>query len=157
MVGPDAHPDVKRMALEAADKANINQVYPAGAGRQQWDVFINVYRIRQILWIRDNPTKVTGGTQRQPAAAATTVGGYEVGCPKHMRGWECTNQTFEVAAGGTACADGSHNPNSTYETSRNVTFPMPLRPAVKARAKAEAKARAKARGCLLYTSDAADE
>ena len=70
MVGPDANLDVKRMALEAADKANINQVYPAGAGSQQWDVFINVYRIRQILWIRDNPTKVTGGTQRQPAAAA---------------------------------------------------------------------------------------
>ena len=50
MVGHDANPDVKRMALEAADKANINQVYPAGAGSQQWDVFINVYRIRQILW-----------------------------------------------------------------------------------------------------------
>ena len=81
MVGPDAHPDVKRMALEAADKANINQVYPAGAGRQQWDVFVQVYRIRQILWIRDNPTKVTGGTQRQPAAAAMMVGGRVVGCP----------------------------------------------------------------------------
>ena len=27
MVGPDADPDVKRMALEAGDKANINQIY----------------------------------------------------------------------------------------------------------------------------------
>jgi len=33
MLSRDAHPDVKRMALEGADKANINQVYPAGAGR----------------------------------------------------------------------------------------------------------------------------
>jgi hypothetical protein len=116
MVGHDANPDVKRMALEAADKANINQICPAGAGSRQWDVFINEYRIRQILWIRDNPTKATGGTQRQPTAGATMLGGREAGCPKHMRGWECTNTTFEVAIGGTACADGSHNPNSTYSS-----------------------------------------
>ena len=108
MLSRDAHPDVKRMALEAADKANINQVYPAGAGRQQWEVFVQDYRIRQVLWIRDNPTKVTGGTQRQPAAAATTVGRYEVGCPKHMRGWECTNPM--VAAGGTACVERGRQP-----------------------------------------------
>ncbi len=40
MVGPDANPDVKRMALEAGDKANINQIYSAGASKQQWDAFV---------------------------------------------------------------------------------------------------------------------
>jgi hypothetical protein len=57
MVAPDADPDVKRMALEAGDKANINQIYSAGASKQQWDAFVTEYRIRQILWTRDNPTK----------------------------------------------------------------------------------------------------
>jgi hypothetical protein len=49
MVGPDADPDVKRMALEAGDKANINQIYSAGASKQQWDAFVTEDRIRQIL------------------------------------------------------------------------------------------------------------
>jgi hypothetical protein len=35
MLGPDANPDVKRMALEAADKANINQIYSTGTTKQQ--------------------------------------------------------------------------------------------------------------------------
>jgi hypothetical protein len=46
MLGPDANPDVKRMALEAADKTNINQIYSAGASKQQWDAFVAEYRIR---------------------------------------------------------------------------------------------------------------
>jgi hypothetical protein len=45
-----------------------------------------------------------------------------------MRGWYCTNETFDLAAGGTGCVDGSHNPNSVYES---------------AEAKAQAKAQAK--------------
>ena len=111
MVAPDADPDVKRMALEAGDKANINQIYSAGASKQQWDAFVTEYRIRQILWIRDNPTKVTGGTQRQPSASATTLAGREIGwAPQHMRGWWCTKPTFELVTGGTACADGRRQP-----------------------------------------------
>ena len=35
MVAPGADPDVKRVALEAGDKANINQIYSAGASKQQ--------------------------------------------------------------------------------------------------------------------------
>jgi hypothetical protein len=35
MFGPDADPDVKRMALEAGDKANINQICSAGASKQR--------------------------------------------------------------------------------------------------------------------------
>ena len=116
MVAPDADPDVKRMALEAGDKANINQIYSAGASKQQWDAFVTEYRIRQILWIRDNPGKVTGGTQRQPSAGATTLTGREIGCSQYMRGWWCPNATFDLAAGGTGCAEGSHNPNSTYSS-----------------------------------------
>ena len=34
MVGPDADPDVKRMALEAGDKANINQISILGRRQQ---------------------------------------------------------------------------------------------------------------------------
>jgi hypothetical protein len=78
MVGPDADPDVKRVALEAGDKADINQIYAAGASKQQWGAFVTEYRIRQILWIRDNPGKVTGGTQRQTSAGATTLAGRPV-------------------------------------------------------------------------------
>jgi hypothetical protein len=37
------------MALEAGDKANINQIYSAGASKQQWDAFVTEYKIRQIL------------------------------------------------------------------------------------------------------------
>jgi hypothetical protein len=33
MVAPDADPDVKRMTLEAGDKANINQIYAGGASK----------------------------------------------------------------------------------------------------------------------------
>jgi hypothetical protein len=73
MAAPDADPDVKRMALEAGDKANTNQMYSAGASKQQWDAFVTEYRIRQIPWTRDNPTGVTGGTQRQPSAGATAL------------------------------------------------------------------------------------
>jgi hypothetical protein len=65
MVASDADPDVKRMALEAGDKANINQIYSTGASKPQWDAFVTEYRIRQVLWIRDNPGRATGGTQRQ--------------------------------------------------------------------------------------------
>jgi hypothetical protein len=72
MLRADADPDVKRMALEAADMAHINQIYPDGATKQRWDAFIADYRIRQILWTRDNPGKLTGGTQRQPSADDTT-------------------------------------------------------------------------------------
>jgi hypothetical protein len=43
-VGPDADPDVKRMALEAGDKANINQIYSAGASKPQWNAFVTEYR-----------------------------------------------------------------------------------------------------------------
>jgi hypothetical protein len=57
MVAPDADPDVKRMALEAGDKANINQIYSAGASKQQWGAFVTEYRIRQILWTRDTLRK----------------------------------------------------------------------------------------------------
>ena len=39
MIGNDADPDVKRMALEAAERAHINQIYPDGASKQQWDAF----------------------------------------------------------------------------------------------------------------------
>jgi hypothetical protein len=35
MIAPDADPDVKRMALEAGDRAHINQIYSAGASQQQ--------------------------------------------------------------------------------------------------------------------------
>jgi hypothetical protein len=53
------------MALEAADKAaNINQIYSAGATKQQWDAFVAEYRVRQILWVSDNPGKATGGAER---------------------------------------------------------------------------------------------
>jgi hypothetical protein len=31
-----------------------------------------------------------------------------------MRRWWCPNTTFDLAAGGTGCAEGSHNPNSVY-------------------------------------------
>ena len=85
MIGNDADPDVKRMALEAAERAHINQIYPDGASKQQWDAFIADYRIRQALWIRDHPGKTTGGTRRQPSAGAATPTGYEIGCTKHMR------------------------------------------------------------------------
>jgi hypothetical protein len=67
MVGPDADPDaVKRMALEAGDKANINQIYSAGATRQQWDAFVAEYIVRQILWIerRSIGGKSTSGAGR---------------------------------------------------------------------------------------------
>jgi hypothetical protein len=86
MLGPDANLDVKRMALEAADKANIKQIYSSGASKQQWGAFVAEYKIRQILWIRtrDNPGKSTGGTQRQPPAGAATLAGREVGCAQHM-------------------------------------------------------------------------
>jgi hypothetical protein len=40
VVASDADPDVKRMALEAGDKVNINQIYSAGASKQQWDAFV---------------------------------------------------------------------------------------------------------------------
>jgi hypothetical protein len=42
MVAPDADPDVKRMALEAGDKANINQIYSAGDIKHQWDALVTV-------------------------------------------------------------------------------------------------------------------
>jgi hypothetical protein len=123
-------PDIKRMALEAADRVHINQVYayPDGATKQQWDAFIVDYRIRQILWTRDNPGKLTGGTQHQPSAGAATPARYEIGCARHMRGWQwqCPNDTFDLAVGGTGCSDGSHNPNSVY-------------PSDEAKAKAQAK------------------
>jgi hypothetical protein len=35
MTGNDADPDVKRMSLEAAERAHINQIYPDGASKQQ--------------------------------------------------------------------------------------------------------------------------
>jgi hypothetical protein len=115
MTGNDADPNVKRMALEAAERAHINQIYPDGASKQQWDAFIADYKIRQVLWIRDNPGKTTGGTQRQPSAGAATSTDYEIGgCTLHMRGWHCPNNIFDLAAGGTGCSDGSHNPNSAY-------------------------------------------
>jgi hypothetical protein len=107
MSAPSADPDVKRMALEAADKANINQIYSAGATKQQWDAFVAEYRVRQILWIRDNPGKYTGGTQRQSLAGAAALAGREIGCTQHMRGWCCPNPTFDlvaVAGAGTGCA-----------------------------------------------------
>ena len=67
MIGNDADPDVKRVALEAAERAHINQIYPDGASKQQWGAFIaDYYKIRQTLWIRDNPGKTSGGTRRQP-------------------------------------------------------------------------------------------
>ena len=68
MLGPDADPDVKRMVLEAADRACINQIYPDGATKQQWDAFTADYMIRQILWARDNPVKL-------------------IGCTRHMHAW----------------------------------------------------------------------
>ena len=71
--------------MEAAERAHINQIYPDGASKQQWDAFIADYRIRQALWIRDHPGKTTGGTRRQPSAGAATPTGYEIGCTKHMR------------------------------------------------------------------------
>jgi hypothetical protein len=46
MLSIDANPDVKRMALEAADKVYINQIYPEGATREQWDAFVAEYKIR---------------------------------------------------------------------------------------------------------------
>jgi hypothetical protein len=45
MVGSDANPDVKQMALEAADKVCVNQIYPEGANKEQWDAFIAEYKI----------------------------------------------------------------------------------------------------------------
>jgi hypothetical protein len=111
MIGNDADPDVKRMALEAAERAHINHIYPDGASKQQWDAFIADYRTRQTLWIRDNPGKTTGGTRRQPSAGAATPTDYEMGYTKHMRGWHCPIEIFDLAAGGTGCTDGSHNPN----------------------------------------------
>jgi hypothetical protein len=93
------------MALEAAERAHINQIYacPDGASKQQWDAFIaDYYKIRQILWIRDNPGKTTGGTRRQPSAGAAMPTDYEIGCTMHMRGWHCP--------------DSSHNPNSVYSS-----------------------------------------
>ena len=36
MLSVDANSDVKRMALEAADKVYINQIYSEGATREQW-------------------------------------------------------------------------------------------------------------------------
>jgi hypothetical protein len=67
MVAPDADPDVKRMALEAGDKANINKIYSAGATKPQpqWDAFVAEYRIQQILWVRDNPGS-SGGVLVKP-------------------------------------------------------------------------------------------
>jgi hypothetical protein len=117
MIGSDADPDVKRMALEAAERAHINQIYPDGAFDQQWDALIADYKIRQILWIRDNPGKLPGGTQRhsgshqqapprQPAmrsdAQSTCAGGNAT----------TRSSTWWPAAGGTGCSEGSHNPNS---------------------------------------------
>jgi hypothetical protein len=117
MVGMDANADVKRMALEAADETYINQIYPEGATLAQWDAFIADYKLREALWIRDNPRagKSTGGRRRQPAAGAATPVGCEIGCPPHMRGWVCPNEVFDLAA--TGCVIGSHNAmnaGSTY-------------------------------------------
>jgi hypothetical protein len=58
MIAPDTDPDVKRMALEAGDRAHINQIYSAGASQQQWDAFVTEYRIRQILWTHYGPETI---------------------------------------------------------------------------------------------------
>jgi hypothetical protein len=51
MAGCEANPDVKQLALEAT-RVCINQIYPEGATKEQWDAFIAEYKIRQTLWIR---------------------------------------------------------------------------------------------------------
>jgi hypothetical protein len=77
MIENDADPNVKRMALEAAERAHINQLYPDGAPKQQWDAFIADYKIRQILWIRDNPGKLTAeahsGSPQQVLPRQSTI------------------------------------------------------------------------------------
>ena len=77
MIGNDADPDVKRIALEAAERAHINQIYPDGTSKQQWDAFIADYKIRQILWIRDNPGKLTAeahsGSPQQVLPRQSTI------------------------------------------------------------------------------------
>jgi hypothetical protein len=148
MVAPDADPDVKRMALEAGDRANINQIYSAGASQQQWGAFVTEYRIRQILWTRDNPTKITGGThsgsrlppRRRPATrsgAASTCAGD--GVPTRRSTWSPAAQGAPTAATTRTSRTRRRRP----EPRRSLTIPLPT---TEARGKATAKAKAKARG-----------
>jgi hypothetical protein len=117
MVAPSADPDVKQMALEAADKANINQIYSgAGATKQQWDAFV-AERIQSPTGTVDQGQ--SGQVHRRHAAAILSrrcdaVAGREIGCTQHMHGWWCPNPIFDLVAGGTGCAEGIHNPNSVY-------------------------------------------
>jgi hypothetical protein len=61
MGAPGADPDVKRMALEAADKANINQIYSAGAIKQQWDAFVESDRYCGSGTIRESLLEARSG------------------------------------------------------------------------------------------------
>jgi hypothetical protein len=74
MTENDADPNAKRMALEAAERAHINQIYPDGASKQQWDALIADYKARQMLWIRDNPGKISTSPFRKLRIAESEYG-----------------------------------------------------------------------------------